>query len=43
MSTKNSLVTEVSFYVLTLSQNSVRLFACDKSSIQELQVEREGL
>jgi len=39
MSTKNSIITEVSFYVLTLSQNCVRLFACDKSSIQELKVE----
>lgn len=28
----------MSFYVLTLSQNYVRLFACDNSSIQQLNV-----
>jgi uncharacterized membrane protein YccC len=38
MSTKNSVINEIGFYVLTLSQNCVRLFACDRTAMQELEI-----
>ena len=38
MSTKNIVVNEIGFYVLTLSQNCVRLYACDRTAMQELDV-----